>query len=710
MKTLPIAVLLSSLLIQAPLSAAAAPERRPISETDLLKFRWIADPQISPDGRTIAYVLVTVNEKEDRYDTSIWAVSTSGGTPRPLTAGPRDSAPRWSPDAATIAFLRPPAEKEPPQIHLLPMGGGEARKLTDLPKGASPASWSPDGKTLAFTSTTTTEDLEEQKKRAANPGAEKEKKSDVRVVTLARYRDNDEGVLDVKAHAHLWTAPAELPKEGPATAKQVTSGRYDEGGPVWSHDGARLYFGSDRTDEPYYKPGDSNVYAVPAAGGALETVVDIDGPIFDVTPSRDGRSFAFLGYVNPKPERSYNQPDAFVLRGGKAEILTGDYDTDVGNNIISDQHAPRGGGVSSPIVWTSDGSGLIVAATERGRSNLVLIDLATHRVEPLTTGDHEIAAYTATPDGTRIALTIGDGTRLAELYLFEPAGRRLTQLSHENDPQLDMLDLSPVERIVYPSFDGAKIEAWVVKPPRFDPKKKYPLILNIHGGPHTAYGDSFFHEFQWMAAKGYVVLAPNPRGSTSYGQEFGNVIQFRYPGDDYKDLMAGVDELLRRGYVDEKKLGVTGGSGGGLLTNWTITQTGRFAAAVSQRSIGDWGAFWYATDFTLFTPFWFRKYPFQDPEEYRQRSPITFVERITTPLMLIEGETDLRTPTDAGGGTMFRALKALHKPTAMVLFPGETHELSRSGKPSHRIERLRHIMNWFDKYLLGKAIADYDLP
>src|SRR5581483_8505212 len=242
-----------------------------------------------------------------------------------------------------------------------------------------------------------------------------------------------------------------------------------------------------------------------------------------------------------------------------------------------------------------------------------------------------------------------------------------------------------------------------------DPSKKYPLILNIHGGPHAAYGFTFDHEFQWMAAKGYVVLYPNPRGSSSYGGDFGNIIQYHYPGDDYKDLMAGVDEVIRRGYVDPKRLAVTGGSGGGLLTNWVITQTDRFAAAASQRSIADWAAWWYTADFTLFHPTWFKTPPFQDPADYAVRSPITYVRNIKTPLMLIEGEADYRTPPNTGGETMFRALKILKKPVVMVRFPGESHELSRSGKPWHRVERLQHIVNWFDKYLQDKPMPQYEL-
>jgi dipeptidyl aminopeptidase/acylaminoacyl peptidase len=278
-----------------------------------------------------------------------------------------------------------------------------------------------------------------------------------------------------------------------------------------------------------------------------------------------------------------------------------------------------------------------------------------------------------------------------------------------NDALFSTLAMSTYEEVWYPTFDGRKIQGWIVKPPDFDPSKKYPFILQIHGGPHAAYGTTFTHEFLWMAAKGYVVLYTNPRGSTSYGQDFGNVIQFHYPGDDYKDLMAGVDVVLKKGYLDESRLGVTGGSGGGVLTNWTITQTDRFAAAVSQRSIADWTGFWYTADFTLFQPTWFRAAPWENPTDFTSRSAITHIAKVKTPLMLIEGEADLRTPPNEGGEVMFRALKYLKKPVVMVRFPGESHDLSRSGNPWHRIERLQHIVGWFDKYLQGKTTETYDV-
>lgn len=692
-------------LLAAIVPLCAAAEKRPITEKDLLQFRWVADPQISPDGKSVAYVSVSVNEKEDRYDTNIWVVSAAPGSqPRQLTEGPRDLAPRWSPDRRALAFLRGVSEKDRPQLYLLPMSGGEPRKLTDLPREAGPASWSPDGRRIAFASATTQKDLEEQK---AEKKGEKGKKSDVRVITRAVYRRNGNGWADPLHPSHVWVIDAALGTE-PATPQPVTSGHYEEGEIAWSRDGARILFVSDRVDEPYYDPPDANLYAVPAGGGPMETVIDIRGPVRGAMASADGRRLAFVGFVNPGGVQSHTRSDVFLWEGGKATGLTPGAEFEIGSSVGGDQHAPRGGSPSG-LVWTPDGRRVMTAATLHGRSNLASIDVATRKVEWLTAGDHDLMAYTATPDASRFAVTLGDDTHVGDLYLLETATRKLTQLTHVNDTLFSQLALSQPEEIWYSSFDGAKIHGWILKPPGFDPAKKYPFILEIHGGPHACYGDTFTHEFQWMAAKGYVVLYTNPRGSTSYGQDFANVIQYRYPGDDYKDLMLGVDEVVKRGYVDVKRMGVTGGSGGGLLTNWTVTQTDRFAAAVSQRSVADWTSFWATADFTLFTPSWFRKNPYQDPEEFLARSPVRYAEKITTPMLFVEGDDDLRTPPGQGGEAMFRALKAQKKTAVMVRFPGETHELSRSGKPSHRVERLQHIVNWFEKHLKGEKIDIYDL-
>ena len=563
-----------------------------------------------------------------------------------------------------------------------------------MKNGAGPAVWSPDGRTIAFGA-------------SVHDSSDSSKKSDVRVITRAAFRGDDEGYFDPTEHDHIWTVPVVL-GDTPQKAHEVTTGRFDEGNPQWSADGKRLYFVSQRVVEDYYFNPDQDLFAVPAAGGPLDTVVNIDGPVTTPAISADGKAVAFRGFVNPPQRRSYQEDHLYTWSGGKLTNLTTAYDFDIGGSVLGDQAPPRGGGGSSPIVWTVDGKSVIVATTEHGRSNLIRFDAATGARTPLTTGDHAVLAYTATPDARTFALTIGDPTHLPDIYVLDAQTRKLTQLTHANDSLFAKLQLGTPEDFWYPSFDGKKVETWILKPPGFTPGKKYPLILNIHGGPHTAYGYIFFHEMQWMAAKGYVVVYPNPRGSTTYGQDFGNIIQYNYPGDDYKDLMVAVDSLIKRGYVDSTKLGVTGGSGGGLLTDWTVGHTHRFAAAVSQRDVADWQSFWYTTDFTLFQPEWFRDTPFHDPADYIRRSPVTYVDSVTTPIMFVLGDEDLRAPPSQGGEVMFRALKYLHKTAVMVRFPGESHELSRSGKPTHRVERLDHILNWFDKYLLGQDIKLYD--
>ncbi len=716
-----VAVLL--LALPGNLTAAA---KRPITEKDLFQFVWIADPQISPDGKQVAFVRVTVNAKKDGYDTALWMVSADGSTPaRPFTNGLRDGAPRWSPDGRWIAFVRPPEKDgkvQDPQIHLISAAGGEAFAITDIPQGAGAAVWSPDGKTIAFEAAANEKDLEKKRKEKDRQGKtgdaaeEEERASDVRVITQAIYRFNGAGYTDFTRHAHLWTVDVPAPGAKLPEARQLTRGDFDEFGPVFSPDGSRLYYATDRVKESYYVLPDNDLWAVPARGGEPRQAVSINGPIGDFVFSPDGRRIAFTGFLNAEPERSHNQLDLFVVDaqpgsqpGDQPRNLTADYDFDVAEGLVSDQHAPRGGR-PQPVIWSADGRSLIVATGERGRVNLQRFDVATGKATPVTTGDQEVASYTATPDGSLVAMVVSTPTVIGDLYVLDTATGKVKSLVQPNEELFSQLDLTAPEEITYPSFDGMQIQGWIQKPPGFDPRKKYPFLLQIHGGPHAAHGYAFFHEVQWMAAKGYVVLYPNPRGSSSYAQDFGNVIQFEFPGDDAKDLLAGVDDMVKRGYVDPKRLGVTGGSGGGILTNWIVTQTDRFAAAVSQRSVSNWVDFWYTADFSQFTKFWFRGAPWEKPEDFARLSSITHVANVKTPLMLIEGEDDLRTPASAGGEQMFRALKYLKRPTVMVRFPGETHELSRSGQPWHRIERLQHILSWFDKYLLGKKIDLYDAP
>jgi dipeptidyl aminopeptidase/acylaminoacyl peptidase len=685
----------------AEAATGAAAARRPMTEDDLLDLVWVADPQISPDGARVAFTRVHVDRAEDGYATAIWIADAAGGGARPLTSGPRDGQPRWSPDGRRLAFTRAAEKGKPAQLFVLPMDGGEATPLTKLEKGAGSPAWSPDGRRIAFLSATNP--------ALDDPKQEKPKNEPGRIVTKPVFRENDSGFIDWDHRDHVWVVEA-----AGGEPRQLTTGRFAEGAPRWSRDGRAIRFVSDRRDEPWFGLEESRLWEVapdleaPTDGAALTKLAEYRGPVVAFVEASDGR-IATIGAELPDEPHAYDQWDVLLHSGArpmtKPRVANANRDYAFGEGVNSDQHPPRGGG-ETPFAFAADGRAILAAGAREGSSMLLRVDLADGSIHELTPRHHDLIAGTVSADGRRWALTLGGLDRPGDLYRLDVATGTLERLYAPNAALFECLALGEVEEFRCRSFDGATIHGWIVKPPGFDPARKYPLVLQIHGGPHTAYGHGFFHEFHQLAGAGYVVLFTNPRGSTSYGWEFAHAIQYRYPGDDAKDLLCAVDEVVGRGYVDGKRIGVTGGSGGGLLTNWLIAQSDRFAAAVTQRCVSEWASMMQSCDFAMFLPFWFRSQPWQDPKEYAERSPFTYVERITTPLLILHSEEDWRTPI-AQGEFLFRALKQMKRPVAMVRFPGESHELSRSGAPSRRVQNQQHIRRWFDRWLMGREAPEY---
>ena len=493
-----------------------------------------------------------------------------------------------------------------------------------------------------------------------------------------------------------------------------------------------LLFLADRTPQPEDEPSPRNqLYALNVTDAhptaTLLQAFPYDAHGLALSPHNDAATtfrVAFHAAAYPDPPAkplSHVDGDLYALDinlsalpdTNKPLILSKNSGYEMGGGVAGDNTAPRGAGRPA-IVWSSDGKQLLDVVGAKGSALLVAVTADGSGIAPLTAPRQAVINFAATHDRTTIVALVSTPIAIGDLFRIGEGSQ--TQLTHVNDGLFSQLDLQMPEFLqVKPThrpqdIAGDPIDTWVQLPPGYTAGKRYPTILNIHGGPHSAYGWIFDHEMLWMAAKGYAVIYPNPRGSTTYGTRFANVIENNYPGDDFHDLMDTVDATIAKGWADPARLGVTGGSGGGLLTDWTVTQTDRFKAAVAQRDIVDAAAWWYTSDIGPFHQYWWPAAPFSSPENlkvYHDHSPLTYVNNVKTPMMFILGDQDSRTPPTAGGEVFFRALTYRKVPAVMVRFPRENHELSRSGEPWHRIERLDNLLNWFDAYLLGTCELQY---
>ncbi len=682
---------------------------RGITPEDYYAFEFVSDPQISPDGQLVAYVVTRVDRAQNRRNSSIWMTSTNGRAPWQFTTGPQSSnSPRWSPDGKWLAFLsaRPaepasattpserstsatplpsptspgtaasalPSDQPRSQVYLLSMSGGEARRITNLKNGVSSFRWSPDGGRLVVVSRIGLSD-------SRVDARDRSERSDVRHYKNTSYKFNDTGWFDDR-RTHLWIVDVNS-----GSAKQITEGHdWNDTDPQWSPDGRRIAFVSNRTGKEYDQNRNSDVWVVSADGGPLTKISDHDEADNSPRWSPDGKTIAFTGVIK---QRDHPKIWLAPATGGAPSVLAAN-----GLNLI-----PGG------LEWSGDGKWLLFEAGVKGETHLFRVDLNKKSIAQVTSGARAVRNVDFHWASGIMVYMANDFQHLDNLYAADLNGKNERRLTNLNEALWKQLRLAEVERFTYRSADDFEIDGFLVKPVGWEEGNKYPLILSIHGGPAAMYGVDWFHEFQGYAARGYVVLYTNPRGSTGYGQEFERAIVGEWGGKDYVDVMNGVDAALKKyPWLDGERMGVTGGSYGGYLTNWIVGHTDRFKAAVTLRSVTNFisdegtrdGAYGHTPDFggDLFEKF----------DLYWERSPLKYAKNVKTPTLILHSDNDFRVPLEQGE-QWFRALKHFGVTAEIVMFPRENHNLTRTGEPKHLVESLNWQLYWFDRFVLGNKDA-----
>lgn len=688
----------------APTNATNAGGKRPITVEDLFRVKMIGDPRPSPDGSRIAYVVTSMDTDEDTYRSQIWLIPAAGGTAVRYTGGKNDSSPRWSPDGKRLAFVsrrddgtEKGKKAARPQVWILDTEGGEAWQLTKARHGASDPVWSPDGKYLAFTARIG--GAEDQEEDAKGADGKKAKKSDVKVITDIRYKaDGIHHLLVGRGYRHIFVTDVPAAAAAPGEARQLTSGDWDDSGAAWSPDGTAIAFTSNRTPDRDFN-NFSDLWVVSVIAGEPRKLTASTGPASLPAWSPDGATIAYLGHDNPEPYGRYANAAVWtVAADGSAapRNLTANFDRSFAGDVAGDL---RSGLVAQSPLWSGDGRSLYATAIERGTEHVFRIDLAGGDPVRIVEGLRGVMNVRLCGDD-RLVFTAASVTNPGDLFSCALDGsdeRRLTDLNAELFAEVA---LSDAERFTYAGDGGLEIDGWLMEPYGLAAGKRYPLALEIHGGPAAQYGYAFFHEFQLLAAQGYGVLYTNPRGSTGKEASFTIANRSRWGEEDYRDIMAGVDAAIaQHAWVDPARLGVLGGSFGGFMTNWIVGHNDRFKAAVTMRCVSNLFSFFGTSDIGFtFLDMQFETEPWDDLAKLLHYSPITYVKNIHTPLLILHSEEDYRCPIEQSE-QMFISLKKLGRTTEFVRFPDEDHNLSRGGKPAHRAERLRHILRWFATYL-----------
>ena len=678
MKTRFSAVLGAALLtLVAASGVTAADGVKRLQSIDVFQLEYADDVQISPDGSRIVYVRVSHDIMTDRARRNLWTINVDGTNHRPLRSESKNfQSPRWSPDGTRIAYVS--ALEGTPQLYVRWVDSGQTALLTNLVQAPGAIAWSPDGKSIAFT-----QFVPSGKAPLASPPPKPEGAvwaPPVKVVDSVVYRADGEGYLN-SGYSHVFIVSSEG-----GTARQLTEGDFNDGGPLsFTPDSKRVVFAANRGEDWERDPQESEVFVVDIADGKLTQLTRRDGPDNSPVVSPDGRRIAYLGFDDRL--QGYQLTHLYVMDadGGNARMVAPTLDLEVEN--------PR---------WSADSRSLYFAYDERGVKKLGVLSLdgkmrtlaesvgGTDLGRPYTSGMYSVAR------NGRVAFTHNTPARPSDVATAAVgSGKRV--LTSLNEDLFGNRTLGKVRELTWKStHDQRDIQGWVITPPDFDAAKKYPLILEIHGGPFTAYGPNYTTELQLMASAGYIVLYANPRGSTSYGEAFGNLIHHAYPGNDYDDLMSGVDALIAQGNVDTNNLFVTGGSGGGVLTAWIVGKTDRVRAAVVAKPVINWSSFVLTADVpNFFYKYWFGAQPWEQPEQYWKRSPLSLVGNVKTPTMLLTGEADYRTPI-AESEQYYQALKLRKVDTMMVRIPEASHGMV--ARPSNLIAKVDNILAWFEKY------------